>query len=133
MWVDELTAIMCDPDKRSTLMAFAKPPFRAYALTRFVEGGGLLEGNVADCFVAAIRQCTDAELTAKCLQSVLVSQPHLALRDDVSGLLTPHNVGERVARSCTESNRETASSHQCATDILCVFHRHACQEAKGSR
>ena len=89
MWVDEFLAIMGDPDKRNALMSSAQPPFRAYALTMFAEDGGFLEGSLADDFVAAIRGSAGAGIATESLRTVLAAQPRLALRDDVSEMLTP--------------------------------------------
>lgn len=89
MWVDELLAIMRDPDRRSVLVSSAQPAFRAYALTKYAEAGGSLEGSLADDFVAAIRGSVGAGIATECLKAVLAVQPRLALRGDVSAMLTP--------------------------------------------
>lgn len=89
MWVDELLAIMGKPSERDALMSSAQPPFRAYALTKFAEEGGVLEDNLADDFVAAIRASTGAGIATECLRTALAAQPRLALRDDISEMLTP--------------------------------------------
>lgn len=89
MWVDEFLAIIGDPSKRDALLSASQPPFRAYALTKFAEESGSLEGNLADDFVAAIRASTGAGITTECLRTVLTVQPRLALRGDISEMLTP--------------------------------------------
>ena len=89
MWVDEFLAIMGDPDKRNALMSSAQPPFRAYALAKFAERGGSLEGDLVDDFVAAVRGSTGAGIATECLRMVLAVQPRLALRDDISEMLAP--------------------------------------------
>lgn len=89
MWVDELLTIMGKPDERKALMLSTQPPFRAYALTKYAEGGGSLEGDVADEFVAAVRGSVGAGIATECLKAALAAQPRLALRGDVAELLTP--------------------------------------------
>lgn len=89
MWVDEFLAIMGEPDERNTLMSSAQPPFQAYALAKFAEGGGSLEDDLAVRFVAAVRGSAGAGIATECLGTVLTAQPRLALRDEMSEMLTP--------------------------------------------
>lgn len=89
MWVDEFLTTMGDPEEWSSLLSSAKPLFRVYALTKLVETGKSLKGALVDDFVMAIYDSGDSDLTAKYLRTALTLQPGLALRDDVSAILTP--------------------------------------------
>lgn len=89
LWVDGFQDIMDSPEGRRAITERAQPEFRAYALAKFVESGGVLDKDGTEDFVVATSKIRNANLRTECLRALLEKRPDLALRDDIIGMLTP--------------------------------------------
>ncbi len=89
MWVDGFLGLMSDPDGRSSFLAQTQPTFRAHAIAMCAKAGVPLGKADIDCLVDAVSRCRDSAFGAKCLLAALTVDPNLALRTDVSAMLTP--------------------------------------------